>query len=330
LGVHGRMTDEVEQWKMERTVDMIDAMGAEWLVEYFPWAYLEPTKGVFDWGHADLVIRSAAARGLKVIARLDMVPDWARPEGSPSRLLTEDRYSDYAEFAAAFAARYRGLVDDMVVWNEPNLSFEWGYRPVDPVSYTKLLKTSYLAIKAANPEVSVVAAGLASTLDNSDSALSDLVYLQRMYDAGAAPYFDKLAVHSYGWRSPPDDPAAPDRINFARTELVRQVMVDNGDAGKKIAITESGWNDHPRWTKAVRPTQRIQYSLRAAEKVAAEWPWVESISFWSFRLPKDARNYNDNFTFVSVDFRPKAIYEAFKERSEKLTGAGGTVARGSE
>ncbi|HEX2922744.1 MAG TPA: hypothetical protein VHS28_01800, partial [Chloroflexota bacterium] len=46
LGVHGRMTDEVEQWKMERTVDMIDAMGAEWLVEYFPWAYLEPTKGV--------------------------------------------------------------------------------------------------------------------------------------------------------------------------------------------------------------------------------------------------------------------------------------------
>jgi polysaccharide biosynthesis protein PslG len=328
LGVHGRMTDEVEPWKVERSVDLIDSMGAEWLVEYFPWAYLEPTKGAFDWGHSDMVIEAAAARGLKVIARLDMVPDWARPDGTPSRLLTEDHFPDYAEFAAAFAARYRGLVDDIVVWNEPNLSSEWGYRPVDPASYTRLLKCAYQAIKAANPGVSVLAAGLAPTLDTGEWALSDLVYLQRMYDAGAAPYFDKLAVHAYGWRNPPDDPASPDRINFARTELVRQVMVANGDDAKMIAITESGWNDHPRWTKAVRPAQRIQYSLRAAEKVSNEWPWVESISFWSFRLPKDARNYNDNFTFVSVDFRPKAIYEAFKERSEKLIGRSDNAEKG--
>jgi len=328
LGVHGRMTDEVEQWKIDRTVEMIDSMGAYWLVEYFPWAYLEPSKGHFDWRHADTVINAAVARGLKVIARLDMVPDWARPEGSPSRLLTEDRYPDYAEFAAAFAAHYRGLVDDIIVWNEPNVNIEWGYRPVDPASYTKLLKAAYVAIKAANPGVSVMAAGLAPTLDTGEWGLSDLVYLQRMYDAGAAPYFDKLAVHAYGWRSPPDDPASPERVNFARTELVHQVMVANGDEGKRIAITESGWNDHPRWTKAVRPAQRIQYSLRAVEKVATEWPWVESVSFWNFRLPKEARNYNDDFTFVSVDFRPKPIYEAFRQRTEKLLRQSGQPKEG--
>ena len=90
----------------------------------------------------------------------------------------------------------------------------------------------------------------------------------------------------------------------------------NGDADKMALITESGWNDDPRWTKAVRPAQRIQYSLRAVDKVEQEWPWVQAIAFWNFRLLKDAHNYNDYFTFVRVDFTPKPIYEAFKERAE--------------
>lgn len=315
LGMHGRMTDEVEKWKIDQTVHMIGNTGASWLIEYFPWAYMEPARGEFDWEHADIVVHAAASRGLKVIARLDMVPDWARPVGSTSRYLGEDRYEDYARFAGAFAARYRGAVKGIVVWNEPNLSFEWGYRPVDPAAYTRLLKAAYRPIKNADRGIAVIAAGLAPTLDTNEWALSDLVYLQRMYEAGAKPYFDQLAVHAYGWRSPPDDPAAPDRINFARTELLRQIMVANGDERKKIVITESGWNDHPRWIKAVRPSQRIEYSLRALDKVASEWPWVQSFSFWSFKLPRDVHNYNDYFTFLKSDFRPKPIYEAFLQRA---------------
>lgn len=314
LGVHGRLTDEVEAWKVERSVDMVAEMGAGWLVEYFPWAYMEPEKGRYDWRHSDMVIAAAAARGLRVVARVDMVPDWARPAGTSSRYLDEERFGDYSEFVAAFAQRYSSTVSDLVVWNEPNLAFEWGFRPVDPASYVALLRESYGAIKAAAPAMSVVAAGLAPTLDQGEWGLNDLVYLERMYQEGAGPYFDKLAVHSYGWRSPPDDPASPDRVNFARAELARQVMVDNGDAGKKVLITEAGWNDHPRWSKAVRPAQRVEHSLRALEKVEEEWPWVDALCFWSFRLPKDARNYNDYFTFVSVDFTPKPIYQAFQQR----------------
>lgn len=313
LGIHGRLTDEVEPWKIDRSADMMVEMGASWLVEYFPWAYLEPSKGKFDWAHADMVVNAAASRGLKLLARLDMVPEWARPDGSTSRFLDREHFQDYAAFAGAFASRYRGKLEGIIVWNEPNLRFEWGYRPVDPAGYTSLLKAAYLAIKSVNPEVSVVAAGLAPTLDTGEWGLDDLEFLRQMYQAGAKPYFDKLAVHAYGWRSPPDDPAAPDKINFARPELVRDVMVANGDYDKTVLITESGWNDHPRWSKAVRPAQRVQYSLRAVEKVAQEWPWAEAIAFWNFRLPRDAHNYNDYFTFVTVDFTPKAIYEAFRQ-----------------
>ncbi len=74
----------------------------------------------------------------------------------------------------------------IVVWNEPNLSQEWGYRTPNPAEYTELLKRTYRAVKAANPEVQVLAGALAPTLapPGSEWAMNDLDYLQGMYDAG--------------------------------------------------------------------------------------------------------------------------------------------------
>src|SRR5262249_13816727 len=147
-------------------------------------------------------------------------------------------------------------------------------------------------------------------LERSAAALDDLDFLEGMYAAGAASYFDMVAVHAYGWKAPPDEPAAPDRVNFARVELVRRVLERHGDAAKPILITEGGWNDSPRWTKSVRPAQRAAYTVRAYQKAEAEWPWVAGVCFWTFRLPRPARNYNDYFTFVDQEFRPRPVYRA--------------------
>ena len=155
-------------------------------------------------------------------------------------------------------------------------------------------------------------ARLAPTLapPGSEWGLNDLDYLQGMYDAGAKACFDVLAVHAYGWTFSPDEPASPDAVNFSRVELVREIMVRNGDGDKHISITEGGWNDHPRWTKAVRPAQRAAYTVRAYQKVLAEWPWVDALSIWAFRYPRPARTYQDNYTFVDGEFQPKPIYLA--------------------
>lgn len=313
IGVHTRLTDEVEEWKIRRTLDLVREMGASWIVEYFPWAYIQPAPGRFDWQHADLVVKNAYAEGLNVVARIDGVPDWARPKDSTGRYLGADHFADYAKFVATFVARYKGKVGYYLIWNEPNLSFEWGYRPVSPEQYVDLLKLTYASVKEADPTAQVVAAGLAPTLENSDLAMSDLAYLRRMYAAGAKPYFDLLAAHAYGGKFPPDDPPAPDKLNFARVTLLHDEMVRAGDAAKPIIVTEAGWNDHPRWTKAVRPAQRTTYTVRAYEKAAAEWPWALAVSQWVFRLPGLAGNYNDYYTFVRPDFTPKPVYDAVKQ-----------------
>jgi len=312
MGVHTRLTDEVEPWKIKRTLEMVREMGAPWIVEYFPWAYYEPRPGNFQWQHPDLVIDHAQRQGLTVIARLGLVPEWARPEESTDLYLDEEHYADFGRYAAAFVERYAGRVDYVILWNEPNLSLEWGYRPVDPVAYVAMLRVVTPMIRAANPEVKILAGALAPTLapPGSEWGMDDLAYLQAMYDAGAADYFDILSIHAYGWHFAPDEPPDPQVVNLRRAELLREIMVRNGDGHKTAMITEAGWNDHPRWTKAVRPGQRITYTVDAYRLALAEWPWMESLSMWAFRYPWDAKSYQDNFTFVDTDFEPKPIYEA--------------------
>jgi GH35 family endo-1,4-beta-xylanase len=318
IGVHTRLTDEVEPWKIQRTFEMVREMGAPWVVEYFLWAAHEPARGVYDWSHADLVVDHARNQGLTVIARLGYVPEWARPPKTSALYLDESGYDAYASFVGAFVQHFKGRVGHIIIWNEPNLSQEWGYRPPDPAAYAELVRRAYLAAKQADPEIVVLAGALAPTLapPGSEWAMNDLDYLQAMYDAGAGPYFDGLAVHSYGWTFSPDEPPSPDAVNFRRVELVRDLMVRNGDAAKPIYITEAGWNDHPRWTKAVRPAQRAAYTIQAYEKVLRDWPWVEMIAIWAFRYPRPAGTYQDYYTFVDGDFRPKPIYLAVQAYAE--------------
>src|SRR6266508_2460278 len=81
----------------------------------------------------------AARQALTIVARLDMVPEWARPHDSSDRYLDEDHYVDYANYVAAFLKRYRPYgLRHVLIWNEPNLRFEGGGRRPEPAAYAAL------------------------------------------------------------------------------------------------------------------------------------------------------------------------------------------------
>jgi hypothetical protein len=314
MGIHTRLTDEVEPWKIKRTLEMVREMGASWIVEYFPWAYYEPSPGHFDWTHADLVVDHALRQGLTVIARLGFVPEWARPDPAEQpttfTYLDEQHYDAFAQYVYAFVKHFQGRVNYIVIWNEPNISLEWGYRPVDPAGYTALLRAAYSQAKAANPDVVVLGGALAPTLApvGDPEGMNDLDYLRRMLTAGAGGVMDGLAVHAYGWQMAADAPANPAVVNLARTELLHQLLVEAGYADMPVYITEGGWNDHPRWTKSVLPSQRAAFTIRAYDKALQDWPWCKVVVFWAFRYPRPTNTYQDYFTFVTTDFTPKPIY----------------------
>lgn len=314
--VHTRLTDEVDEWKIQRTLQMVREMGAATIVEFFPWPYTEHERGSYDWAHADRIMRHAENQGLTVIARLGLAPAWARPpvreKVTTLTYLPADHFDDFARYVGAFVARYGDRLGGVIIWNEPNLSYEWGDRSPDPIAYTELLRLSYQAAHAANPNIVVFGGALAPTNEpeGSASAMNEVRFLERMYEAGAAPYFDALAAHTYGFTHAPTDPPDAETINFRRVELLHEVMVRYGDGQKPLTITESGWSDDPRWTRAVRPGQRIAYTLEALDLVTA-WPWADHLCLWQFRQPSDFHNRRDAYyALVSSDFQAKPIYEA--------------------
>ena len=65
--------------------------------------------------------------------------------------------------------------------------------------------------------------------------------------------------------------------------------------------------------RAVRPAQRVAYTLGAYEWARERWPWCRVVAIWAFRYPAPVHNYQDYYTFVTDDFRPRSIYLAVQE-----------------
>lgn len=314
LCVHTRLIDEVQEWVIQKSLVDVRELGAAAIVEFFPWAYIEHQQGQYQWAQADRIIQHARNQGLTIIARMGLVPEWARPS-TEERFTTfnelpAEAYDDFAHFVGLFAARYRDSVQHIIIWNEPNLAFEWGYQQPDPAHYAELLSVVYPEVRAANPDAVVLAGALAPTIEPAGSphAMNDILYLQGMYEAGAAQWFDALAIHTYGFTHAANAEPAFDQLNFRRAELLREIMVEHGDEDKPVFITESGWNDNPRWTLAVNPAERIAYTLNAFQWIEDHWDWAQALCLWAFRYPRPTYSYPDNFTLVTSEFQYKPIY----------------------
>jgi hypothetical protein len=318
IGVHTRLTGVGDEAYVRRTLEQVREMGASWIVDLFPWAYVQPrSRYGFDWAGSDMIIQHAARQGLRVVARLDIVPQWARPRDSNDRYLAPERYADYADYVVAFLQRYRPHgVRHVVIWNEPNLAFEWGQRPPDPGAYAALLKVVYPRVKAAVPDAVVIAGALSPVVAQGPdpSWMNDIQYMASLYDAGAAPFFDMWGVHSYGARAPADAPADSGAVNMRRVEVMRAEMRRWGDGDKPLIVTEGGWNDNPRWANAVRASDRLRWTVEAY-RAAQSWAWLEAMCLWQFSLPQPTHTYQDNWTFVASDGTPKAIYWAVREEA---------------
>ncbi|NLT74428.1 MAG: cellulase family glycosylhydrolase [Chloroflexi bacterium] len=327
-GINTFLEQEAELEKVERSLRMIADAGFAWIRQEFPWEDIEISAKGDYWDHRwdrnawekyDRIVELARAHGLEIIARLDNPPAWSRSVGNAAgwTLAPPDDYQDYGDYVYAVVSRYRGQIRYYQIWNEPNIYPEWGDQPVSPESYVKLLQIAYRRAKEADPDCVIVAAGLAQTLETGPRNLSDLEYLQRMYAAGAKGYFDVMGAMVYGlWTGPTDRRTSPERTNFGRVRLLREIMVANADADIPIWATEVGWNAVPADFEGTavygRTTERKQaeYAVKAYERAATEWPWLGVMNYWFFRRPSDAERDQSWYYFrmVEPDFTPLPVY----------------------
>ena len=328
-------------WKPEtarRDLNLIRDMGFTWVKQSFAWRDIEGiAKGHYNWSLADEVVRRVNNRSLKLLARIDRQPFWAQPEGTePLENAPPANLQDFADFCFTLADRYRGRIAAYQVWNEPNLSREWGDQPPDPAAYVELLRACYASIKRADPDALVISAGMAPTGTWSDEVMPDAMFIEKMYEAGAAPYFDLLGVHAPGFKAPPE--ASPDEVaaspdlggqrffSFRHVEDLRAIMVEHGDAGKQVAVLEMGWTTdpiHPDYAwHAVDEQTQADYLVRAFQFARENWsPWISVMTVIGFADPfwtEDDEQYWWTIAYPDwPETRLKPAYEALKAMPKK-------------
>jgi hypothetical protein len=288
----------------------LESDGFQWAEFEISWADAQPSPtGPYDWGHVNNIIQAMGGREgshVGIIFRVDQSPAWANSAGVAGWYPPRDP-NTYARFIGDMAAYVSGKLryaPAYEIWNEPNISENWGGACPDPEFYTAMVRAAYPAIKRGDP-YSPVLAGAVTTVgalpSRPDSChVDDLEYLNRMYDAGVKGYFDALSTHPYGFGDVPEaNPRTPGRtLVFRRAELQREVMVAHGDAARHMWITETGWAIDPasidgnscrtscpncydwyfQWTEQ----QQADNLVRAFNWSRSYWDWMDTIVVFAF------------------------------------------------
>jgi len=341
-GVNTFLEQEPDPDQVERSLAMIADAGFAWIRQQFPWQDIEiSAKGDFwdhkwdvdAWAKYDRIVDLAEKHGLQIIARLDTPPAWSRRQGDAPgwTLAPPDDFADYGDFVHAVVSRYKGRIRYYQIWNEPNIFPEWGDQPADAAAYTELLKVAYRRAKEADPDCVIISAALAQTTEETPAEfgprnVSDLLYLEAMYAAGAKDHFDILGAMLYGlWTGPYDLRTSRDRANVSRVQLLREIMVRHGDARKPIWAAEVGWNALPEDFDGaaqygrVTLEQQAHYATEAYQRAAREWPWMGVMNYWFFRRPSDAERGQAWYYFrmAEPDFTPMPVYAALAELAQQ-------------
>ncbi len=323
-------------WRVDdlfpQDLEAANELGFGWVKQTFAWRDIQSIeKQAFDWYRPDRIVEQTEAAGLKLLVRIDRQPTWSvlsQEQITDNQPPTD--YQDFGDFCYALANRFQGRIGAYQVWNEPNLDREWGNQPPNPVEYTALLRVCYEGIKRGDPNAIVISAGLAPTGGPMPRAMPDAEFLQGMYDAGAADYFDVLGLNAPGYKAPPELPPeeglqeqwGKHRWNtFRHVEDMRNIMVQHGDADKQIAILEMGWileqEYHPEYEWfGVTEQQQADYLVGAYQYAQENWqPWIGLMTSLYFADSNWTAEQHEQYwwSIVLPDGSRRLAFDALKE-----------------
>lgn len=310
-------------------MDSLDSLGVTQIRILVPWRNIEATEGEYDWSSLDTVIAAAAERGIAVTASVTSTPTWASDYGYTVANGEPSDYSDYASFVSALATRYGASANDgnqlisaYEIWNEPNGYLGWSPTP-SAQDYTELLKAAYTAIKAADPDAAVVGGVVGSGVSVGTDTINAVDFIEQMYAAGAADYFDALSIHPYSLSSEFSDGTGTVDSAIEQVKEIRALMDANGDADKLIWATEYGMPTSGSYTEATQ-SEFLQDFLQAWSTLTGVGPmFIYSL------VDQDtgSGNIEDNWGLYTDDWTAKdaaAVLAAWLAANPTLAEAGYT------
>jgi polysaccharide biosynthesis protein PslG len=278
------------------------------------WAWIERSKGIYDFALFDRYVNVAKAHGLiganntvSLAITLGTTPQWAASDpdscttvkGIPRCTCGPANIHDWSDFVMAMMNHYNGVTMPHVryyeLWNEMNINLFWTGTQTDMLN---LAKAAY-PIVHADPHSMLLTPSVAGPVGDL-AKRSGTTWMAKYLDAGGSKYADGGAFHGYigekGVRPfpMPDQDSTSGCKEFTacygsivtKTTMMRQVFDQHGLAGKPIFDTEGSWGDG---TVTDPDTQAawlarwylLQASLRSTDnlQMAAWFTWGDPAIF---------------------------------------------------
>lgn len=154
---------------------------------------VEPQAGVYDFSWEDKAVDLARERGMDVMLAMNVIPEsWDEGPGSGRPGDAGYNLSSYKALMTAMVKHFKGRVKYWEVVNEPN-SGHHGLKPLGTgaeraQNYVKLLKAVHEIVRKEDPDALVV---------GINGCPNFVPWVEEVFAAGGAPYFDILTVHNY-------------------------------------------------------------------------------------------------------------------------------------
>lgn len=326
------------------------------------WSRMRPLDGAQRWGQLDSIVKELQYNSVNILLSLNPGAGSAPSEGRRQGMMRGEALPDdldaYGRFVAEAVERYdmdgtgdmpglRFPITHYLVGNEPDVPIIWRGTPED---YAVFLRTSYRAIKGADPGAKVVMGGSAGSLfqylpagQNPPQGLTDTLrddgrkggdgfFVKAMRHlraiSGKEDYKDLVMdFHFYGsagdWRA----------VEYF-VKYIRKLESDFGFARMPIWVTETGTfsgeisgmvkNDLARMTGQMGQARKQDEAAQASEivkrHVFGAANGVEKLFWFSI---KDGANpiYFENTGLLDSASNKKLSYFAYKKMVEKLEGS---------
>ena len=332
-GTNVQLWDFSDQGK-SLTAGLVKQAGLGWISEQIPWSAVELAPGQFDWSEVDAIVSAAQQSGLRILFSVDKAPSfYQRPSGGaipsdPTTLRT---------FMQTMATRYAGKVQAYEIWNEENLSREMGVGNVAPANYLPILEAGASGVRAGDPAALVLLGAPSPTGANiAGQSIDDLTYLQQLYalnNGEVKSFYDALSAHPSGFSNPPNcTPATPlcslsggfnnDDSFFAFTRVgeYRTVMMQQGEATKKIWFTEFGYCSNPtppagfEYCSSLTEQNQADFLVRAYQ-MARGLDYVAGMMQWNlnFQVAVPQTDEKWGFGIIRSDMSARPAYAALVE-----------------
>jgi len=291
--------------EQDQEIAALKEAGAQWARINVVWFAVEPNqKGSYDAGLLalyDHLMAKLAENGMRAIFVTADTPYWASADPAKANGVWSQKYkptnnSDLADYFVFLLNRYRSTGPHAFeIWNEENAAAFWP-SGVNAADYFSMLQTCYTAIKAADPLTTVLNGGLTDGSNTTN-------YMASLYAAGAKNYFDAWSQHTYT-----KTPQYETIVSKARN-----IMAANGDAAKKIWMTECGWltSSNVAETGAVSFNRQAHYLTNLFTRLAT-YPSVEVVCWYTSRS-FDENTHEGSFGLMLPDFTRKPSFYAYKD-----------------